>query len=84
MAIIYTKIDGQWLLEYSSEPTNASIRYMYAVAVIKKGTTIGHLLQKIFKVRSIFMRSDGIISCKVTESRHFLNVRVRAPVLISE
>ena len=30
------------LLTYSREPTNASIRY--AVAGIKKGTTIGHLL----------------------------------------
>ena len=46
----------------SREPTNASARY--AVAVIKEGMTISHLPRKILKVRSVFVRSDGVISGK--------------------
>ena len=57
------------LLTYSREPTNASVRY--AVAAIKKGTTIGHLPRSIFKECSVFLRSNGVISCKVTGSRCF-------------
>ena len=57
------------LFTCSREPTNESVRY--AVAVIKEGTTIGHLPRKIFKVCSVFLRSDGVISCKVTGLRRF-------------
>ena len=57
------------LLTCSREPTDASVRY--AVAVIKEGTTTGHLPRKIFKVCSVFLRNDGVISCKVTGSRRF-------------
>ena len=58
------------LLTYSREPTNASIRY--AVAAIKKGTIIGHLPKSIFKEYSVFfLRSNSVISCKVTGSRCF-------------
>ena len=57
------------LLTCSREPTNASVRY--AVAVIKEGTIIGHLPLKIFKVCSVFLTSDGVISCKMTGSRRF-------------
>ena len=55
------------LLTFSREPTNASVRY--AVAVMKEGTTI--LPQKIFKVCSVFLTSDSVISCKMTGSRRF-------------
>ena len=48
------------LLTCSRKPTDASVRY--AVAVIKEGTTTGHLLWKIFKVCSFFLRNDGGIS----------------------
>ena len=57
------------LLTCSGEPTNMSVRY--ALPVVKEGTTIGHLPQKIFKVCSMFLRSDGVINCKVTGSRCF-------------
>ena len=40
------------LLTYFRKPTNASVRY--AVAVIKKGTTIGHQQRSIFKECSFF------------------------------
>ena len=49
------------LLMSSREPTNASFRYV--VAVIKEGTIICHLWQKVFKVCSVFLRSNSEISC---------------------
>ena len=57
------------LLTCSREPTNTSVRY--TVTMMKEGMTIGHLPWKIFKVCSIVLRSDGVISCKVTGSRCF-------------
>ena len=57
------------LFTCSREPTNVSVRY--AVAMIKEGMTTGHLPRKIFKVCFVFLRNDGVISCKVTGSRCF-------------
>ena len=47
------------LLTCSREPTNASNRY--AVTVSKDGTTIGHLLRKMCKVCSVYLRRSGLI-----------------------
>ena len=55
------------LLTCSRETTNLSVRC--AVTMIKEGTTIDHLPRQIFKVCSVLLRSDGVISCKVTGSR---------------
>ena len=51
------------------EPTNSADRY--AVAVLKEETIIGHLLRKMSKVCSLFLRKGGSIRCKVTGSRHY-------------
>ena len=56
------------LLTCSRGPTNGSNRY--AFAMIKEGTTIGHLPQKISKVCSIYLRSGGE---NKTGSRCFLD-----------
>ena len=57
------------LLTCSREPTNANDSY--AVAVIKDGTTIGHIPWRICKVCSVFLRMGGLISCKVTGLKRF-------------
>ena len=57
------------LLTCSREPTNASDRY--AVAVVKDGSTIGHLPRKISKECSVFLRRGGLIFCKVTGLKRF-------------
>ena len=49
------------------EPTNASDRY--AVAALKSGVIIGHLLRKVTKTRSLFLRRGGCISCTVSGGR---------------
>ena len=48
----------------SREFTNVNDRN--AVAMVKTGTTIGHVSRKICKVCSDFLRISGLISCKVT------------------
>ena len=66
------------LLTCSREPTNASDRY--AVAVIKDGTTIGHvhLPRKTCKACSVFLRIGGLISYKVTGlNAPILNIRMK-------
>ena len=51
------------------EPDNTSDRY--AVAVIKDGIIIGHLLRKISKVSSLILRRGGSICCIVTGGRRY-------------
>lgn len=44
---------------------------MHAVAVIKSGTTVGHLPRKISRVCSIFLRRGRSIHCTVTGGRRY-------------
>ena len=45
----------------------------YAVAVIKasENTTVGHLPRKISAACTLFLRTNGIISCTVTGNRRY-------------
>ena len=43
----------------------------YAVYVMRQGTIIGHIPQRIFRVCSVFLRRGGQISCKVMGSRRY-------------
>ena len=60
---ITVHVDGQRLLESCWHAlwgaTNVSVRYMYVVAIIKEGTTIGHL--PIFKISMEKNLRTGII-----------------------
>ena len=57
------------MLQCSREPTNVSTRY--AVAVIKEGMTISHVLRRVLKLRSVFIISGGVISSEVTGTGRF-------------
>ena len=43
----------------------------YAVAVVERGVTVGHVPRAISSVCSLFLRRDGTIMCKVIGSRHY-------------
>ena len=44
---------------------------MYAVAVIKDSTIVGHLPRKISKICALFIRRGGAIHCRVTGRRKY-------------
>ena len=53
-------------LDCEREPTNASDRY-----VVRGGVIIGHLLRKISRVCSIFLRRGGTIRCVVVGTKRY-------------
>ena len=42
---------------------------LYAVAMIKAGVIVGHVLQKISMLCSVFIRQGGTVSCVITGNR---------------
>ena len=56
-------------LQCVREEDNAEDRY--AVAVVKDGTTIGHLPRRISTLCSLFIRRGGIIHCNVSGNRRY-------------
>ena len=44
---------------------------LYAVAVLKDGTTVGHLPRKISRICTLFIRRGGTISCLVNGRRKY-------------
>ena len=47
------------------ERESDNLHYRYAVSVMRHGTIIGQLPQRISRVSSLFLRRGGQISCKV-------------------
>ena len=43
----------------------------FAVAVVKSGLTVGHILRKISSVCSLFLRRNGVMTVCTTERRRF-------------
>ena len=56
-------------LECQRERGNAAD--MYAVAVMKDSTIVGHLPQKISRICILFIRRGGVINCRVTGRRKY-------------
>ena len=56
-------------LECQREHSNATD--MYAVAVIKDSTIVGHLPRKISRICTLFIRRGGVINCRVTGRRKY-------------
>ena len=46
-------------------------RDAYAVAVVKNGTTVGHLPRKHCRLCALFLRRGGTISCNVSGRRRY-------------
>ena len=75
-------------LECCREPSNVKDRY--AVAVVHVGSdvkdaTVGHLLQKISCVCSLFIRRGGNITCEHRPSETVIRLatrRIRDPMLV--
>ena len=57
------------VLPCERESTDSTDRY--AVAVTKDGVVIGHLLRKVSRVCSLFLRRSGRIHCRVTGGRRY-------------
>ena len=55
------------ILVCEGEPENSTDRY--AVKVIKNGVIVGHLPKKISRSISLFLRREGIVTCRVTGKR---------------
>ena len=56
-------------LKYQRECGNATD--MYAVAVVKDSTIVGHLPRKISRIYTLFIRRGGVINCRVTGRREY-------------
>ena len=53
-----------------SKPRNTHDQY--AMAVEKNGTAEGHLLQKVSRVCTLFLKKGSCIHCRVTERQRYL------------
>ena len=56
-------------LHCTREQNNVQDRY--SVAVVKDGSTVGHLPRKISMLCSLFIRRGGSILCRITGSRQY-------------
>ena len=65
---IWTTVVNE-VLGCQREPFNAA--NLFAVAVVKEDTTVGHVPRKISAICLLFLRKNSMILCKVTGSRRY-------------
>lgn len=61
--VVWTPVVGE---ELSTQQEHGNPEDLYAVAIIKSDTTVGHIPREISKTCFHFINHDGEINCKIT------------------